>query len=118
MACFVQIVIYTTIYSKIKDKKLQKNKNISLPTYPETEEYIGNRLFFLGLINFTCSTIEPNVWARYITPCNNAGLHCLGPACLAAPSIQLVFYELSFSERDEDAEGDIDTETEVKKMLN
>ena len=43
MACFVQIFTHTTVYSKIKDKK---NKNISLPTYPETEEYIGNRLFF------------------------------------------------------------------------
>ena len=43
MACFVQIFTYTTVYSKIKDKK---NKNISLPTNPETEEYIRNRLIF------------------------------------------------------------------------
>ena len=38
MAYFVQIFTYTTVYSKIKDKKNLKNKNISLPTYPETEE--------------------------------------------------------------------------------
>ena len=44
MACFVQIFTYTTVYSKIKDKK--KKKNIPLPIYPETEEYIGNRLIF------------------------------------------------------------------------
>ena len=42
MACFVQIFTYTTVYSKIKDKKKLKNKNISLPT--------ENRLiFFLSL---------------------------------------------------------------------
>ena len=29
MACFVQIFTYTTVYSKIKDKKKKKN---SLPT--------------------------------------------------------------------------------------
>ena len=47
MACFVQIFTYTTVYSKIKDKKkILKNKNIPLPIYPETEEYIGNRLIF------------------------------------------------------------------------
>ena len=59
MACFVQIFTYTTVYSKIKDKK---NKNISLPTYPETEEYIRNRLiFFLGLravVCRPCDTVE------------------------------------------------------------
>ena len=33
-SCFVQIFIYTTVYSKIKDKKIQKNKNIPyLPTH-------------------------------------------------------------------------------------
>ena len=46
MACFVQIFTYTIFYSKIKDKKKYKNNNISLPTYPETEEYIGNRVIF------------------------------------------------------------------------
>ena len=35
MAYCVKIFIYTTVNSK---KKKEKNKNNSLPTYPETEE--------------------------------------------------------------------------------
>ena len=31
---------------KNQRKKIYKNNNISLPTYPETEEYIGNRVIF------------------------------------------------------------------------
>ena len=40
---FSHIPLFTQ-QSKIKKNK--KNKNISLPTYPETEEYFGNRLIF------------------------------------------------------------------------
>ena len=47
MACFVQILTYTTVYSKIKDKKIKKIKTFPyLPTYLETEGYIGNNHFF------------------------------------------------------------------------
>ena len=40
---FSHIPLFT---KKSKINKNIKSINISLPTYPETEEYIGNRLFF------------------------------------------------------------------------